>query len=241
MAAMVICNTNEKARSTPQNKCLRIISVQYANTHLDALRLETGVHSYATQSKQLIATAYEKGMRLPDQHPRHAALNVDVKHRLDRSSLREKVKEVIEGISIEGTERRQTEIAIPQPWSDRHKNWEVFTNETIKDDIPAVKSAVQDLGAEVTIYTDGSCTGGTRDGGAAAVATIGHVEDPACIEVCKAKGDMITTSYEEERRALHLGIEWLGTTQYSKAAFCTDSLSFLKSMDVLNPETASTR
>ena len=52
---------------------------------------------------------------------------------------------------------------------------------------------------------------------------------------------MITTSYEEERRALHLGIEWLGTTQYSKAAFCTDSLSFLKSMDALKPETAPTR
>ena len=45
-----------------QNKCLRLISGQYANSHRDALHLETGIPTYKTHSKQLIATAYEKGL-----------------------------------------------------------------------------------------------------------------------------------------------------------------------------------
>ena len=47
-----------------QNNCLRIISGQYRNTNTDALRLATGITKYATHSEQLIATAYDKGMRL---------------------------------------------------------------------------------------------------------------------------------------------------------------------------------
>lgn len=100
---------------------------------------------------------------------------------------------------------------------------------------------MKDLGSEVVIYTDGSCTGGTSDGGAAAVVTVGDAEEPTCIDVRQAKGNRYTCSYGEEARALDLGIDWLRESSHSKAAFCTDSLSLLQAMENLNPETHEIR
>ena len=225
-----------------QNKCLRLISGQYRNSHIDALRLATGIPSYATHSEQLIATAYEKGMRLPEDHPRRIALDKNVRHRHRlRSSFRERGKALTQRISVANIERRPSPILIHKPWTDCSKNWRVTTNESIRHDISAVKNAITQLNSEVVVYTDGSCSGGTSDGGAAAVATIGDVENPTCIEVRQAKGNAHTSSYGEEERALDLGISWLQESAYSKVAFCTDSLSLLKAMDSLNPETHNIR
>lgn len=56
-----------------------------------------------------------------------------------------------------------------------------------------------------------------------------------------SEGNAHTSSYGEEERALDLGISWLQASNYSKCAFCTDSLSLLKAMDSLNPETHAIR
>ena len=54
----------------------------------------------------------------------------------------------------------------------------VHTNEYVKVDILAMKHRIENLNAELTIYTDGSCTGGTKDGGAASVITDGPYDKP---------------------------------------------------------------
>ena len=95
----------------------------------------------------------------------------------------------------------------------------------IKHDIEAIRRRVETIDADINIYTDGSCTGGVSDVGAAAVVTTGPFDEPVCIDVIEAKGDRRTSSYEEERRALC--IDGL-----------TDSLSLLQAMENDHPDTA---
>jgi hypothetical protein len=67
--------TQFKRLETAQNRCLRIVTGQYANTDLELLRLEANVPSYRTHSNRLTATAYEKGLRYlkvtPGMMPSH--------------------------------------------------------------------------------------------------------------------------------------------------------------------------
>jgi ribonuclease HI len=229
-----------------QNKCLRLITGQYANSHTDALHLESGIPSYSTHSKQLITIAYEKGMRAPVGHPRRSALDInDITHRLLlRSSLREAGKLMSEKLSYNGLERTPSPIVIPNPWLSSFRNWNVITNREIKSDIAAILRVIDEHGATYVVYTDGSCTGGTTDGRAAAVITTGPAEAPHEIEVCQAKGSRFTCSYDEELRALNLGLDWCAATppdHTDSISFCTDSLSLLDAIDNLNPQTEDIR
>lgn len=70
-----LSDTQMKKLEVTQNSALRIISGQYRSTPVEALRLETGVQSYRTTSKQLVAKSYEKAKRLPADHPRARILN----------------------------------------------------------------------------------------------------------------------------------------------------------------------
>jgi hypothetical protein len=220
--------TQLRKLETVQNKCLRLITGQYANSDLDAIRLEAGISSYSTHSAQLTAIAYEKGMRLPEQHPRHIALAGDVPHKLQkRSSCREKAKATLSTLSLSNHTRQPISLPIIQPWSTNYRNWHIHTNETIKNDIPAIRDVIDGLNADLVIYTDGSCTSGLYDGGAAADITVGQFDDPQCTEVLEAKGSKLTCSYDEERRALLLGLDWLAKNPHDQVAFCTDSLSLL--------------
>ena len=57
------------------------------------------------------------------------------------------------------------------------RNWTVHTNTDIKKNIAAIKLLVEDINADVNIYTDGSCSGGVSNGGASAVITAGPFDD----------------------------------------------------------------
>ena len=117
-----------------------------------------------------------------------------------------------------------------------------MTNQDIKSDVPKSLSAIDRQNADVTIYTDGSCSGGIKDGGAAAVITMGPASSPVELEVSQAKGSSLTTSYKEEDRALNLGLEWVASHQEcATVTFCTDSLSLLQAIDNLNPTTTQIR
>ena len=226
-----------------QNKCLRAITGQYANTSAELIRLEAGLPSYRTHSNRLIALAYEKGMRLDDNHPRKAAINKTVKHKLKtRSSFRERAKALISPLSISQAPRAPFPRVLPQAVEESSENWTIVTNQDIKHSIPEIGSRIENLQADLYIYTDGSCTGGVRDGGAAAVITDGSFENPNCIEAIEQRGNRHTCSYEEEKRALLLGINWLQNHPgYRKVAFCTDSLSLLQAIDSRNPDTVDIR
>ena len=231
-----------------QNRCLRRITAQYANTSVEILRLEAGIPSYRTHSNQLIATAYEKGKRLPTGHPRREAVDgpeVPVVHKSKvRSSFRKRAEELVDPLSISGSPRDPILLYFAETWNEPEpeRNWSIHTNEAIKHDIPAIGRLVDSLYADVNIYTDGSCKGGTSDGGAAAVITFGTFDEPECMEVVKAKGDVHTSSYNEEMRALNLGIDWLQEAPLVEhCAFLTDSLSLLQAIDNDHPDTATIR
>ena len=72
--------------------------------------------------------------------------------------------------------------------------------------------------------------------------TDGPFSNPNCIDVKKMKGNLYTCSYEEEKRALILGIDWLRDHPgYRQVAFCTDSLSLLLAIESRNPDTLTIR
>tara|TARA_B110001454_G_scaffold192176_1_gene192306 strand:+ start:1042 stop:4992 length:3951 start_codon:yes stop_codon:yes gene_type:complete len=226
-----------------QNTCLRAITGQYQNTSVEILRLEANIPSYRTHSNRLIATAYEKGMRLPEDHPRRSALQNSVKHRLRvRSSFREMASQIVGKTSLADSQREPINITFPDISEDAEPNWIVHTNEDIKDNIQKIGDRIDSIQSEVTVYTDGSCTGGVTNGGAAAVITDGPFINPNCIAIVEKKGNTHTCSYEEERIAMLLGIDWLiNHPRYKRVAFCTDSLSLLQAMQSRHPDTAEIR
>ena len=227
-----------------QNRCLRATTGQYASASLDLLRLEAGLPSYRTHSNQLIATAYEKGMRLPDSHPRHQAIHqhLEVNHRTSRESFRKRGAELTSSLSIASCPREPLDFSMAEPWTEPERNWTVHTNMDVKKDIPAIKHRVQSINADVNIYTDGSCTGGVSNGGASAVITTGCFDEPTVIATKKAIGEARTCSYKEEARAMALGIDWLEeNARLQSCAILTDSLSLLQALDNDKPDTAEIR
>ena len=179
-------------------------------------------------------------MRAPTDHPRRIALDEDVNHRLRlRSSLREVGRRAVTELPYNNLERSPSPIVIPNPWHHSKQNWNIITNKDIKSDIAAILRAIDAQGATHVIYTDGSCTGGTSNGGAAAVITTGPAETPTEVEVCQTKGSRFTCSYDEEYRALDLGLGWIADNpeDHTNFTFCTDSLSLLEAIDNRNPQT----
>ena len=64
--------------------------------------------------------------------------------------------------------------------------------------------------------------GWNKERGAAAVVTDGPFNQPNVIEVIREKGNVHTCSYNEERRAMLLGLNWLQAHPgYERVAFCT--------------------
>jgi ribonuclease HI len=230
------------------NRCLRLITAQYANTYMEILRLEAGILSYRTYSDRLTAIAYEKGKRFPAGHPRRQAVDGQeepVAHRSKvRSSFRKHAEELVSPLSLSGLPHKPVLLPFHETWDEPEpeRNWTIHINETIKHDIPAIGRLVDSLLADVNIYTDDSCKDGTRDGGAAAVCTFGTFDDPQRLEVVKAKGDTHTLSYNEEMRPLNLGIDWLSNAPLVEhCTFLTDSLSLLQVFDNEDPKTAEIR
>ena len=75
-----------------QNQALCRITGQTASSPVEALRIEAGLSSCETVSRQLIATSREKALRCSPSHPRHLALEGEQRHRLCRDSWRESSK-----------------------------------------------------------------------------------------------------------------------------------------------------
>ena len=81
---------------------------------------------------------------------------------------------------------------------------------------------------DTVIYTDGSCKDGTQNGGAAAVITTGSARCPIELEVLQKKGNKYTCSYDEEKAAMNIALDWmLENSRSSDAVICSDSQSLI--------------
>jgi ribonuclease HI len=248
-----------------QNSALRIISGQYKSTPVEALRLETGVQSYRTTSKQLTAKAYEKALRLPADHPRAKILaeSNHPPHRTKKSSWRKEAQQIIAQLPICALPRKDINTPLKKPWSvDSAKpNWRVITSvdendpgvtnlfnnhmgntywnitvpQPTADNNPKSEQAIRSIdnfGVDTIVYTDGSCKGGTEEGGSAAVITTGSARHPVVIATIQKKGAKYTCSFEEEKQAMILALNWIvKENNPNHTVICSDSQSLLKNID----------
>ena len=221
-----------------QNRSLRLITGQLVSTSLEALRLEADVQSYSTCSKRLILKSNEKAQRSTDDHPKRIALNVTIPQCLQsRSSFRRKAEE-LSYLLPPDLQHRQNIIHFPSP------PWQQCSSHTgrISTSVPGITSRADDNNikrqcslstiisyqADYVVYTDGSASGGTRNGGAAAVVTRGCPYQPEVVTIIKAKGCTFTSSYEEEAAAMVSALSWTRTNANHHSftvLFCTDSKS----------------
>ncbi len=88
--------------------------------------------------------------------------------------------------TIEGVFRRQTAPTGPPP-----------TTETCLQTIYL-------LAGQLTVYTDGSATAGTKDGGAGVIVTRGDPVDPTILHQSHLRGAAFTSPFAEEAMQLAL-------------------------------------
>ena len=91
----------------------------------------------------------------------------------------------------------------------------------------AAAAQIRLLNAKLVIYTDGSASEGNKDGGA--VVTRGDPSHPVVLETLMKRGAAITSSFDEEDRAMNIAIHYLSTSviglNASRIAIVTDSQS----------------
>ena len=100
-------------------------------------------------------------------------------------------------------------------------------------------STIVSYQADYVVYTDGSASGGTRNGGAAAVVTRGSPLQPDVVTIIKTKGRTFTSSYEEEAAAMESALSWTLTNANHHSItvlFCTDSKSLCEALISSHPQ-----
>ncbi len=109
------------------------------------------------------------------------------------------------------------------------------------DLLPSAETCLQTIrlpDGQITAYTDGSSSAGTKDGGAGVIVTRGDPTDFATLHQNHLRGAAFTSSFAEEAAAMQLALEWATTDhpEYS-LTICTDSQSLLKTIERRSPMT----
>ena len=247
-----LSDTNLSSLYRLQNYPLRLITGQHVSSPLEALRLEADVQSYPTCSKGLILKANEKALRSTDDHPKRIALDVNIPQRLlSHSSFRRKAEE-LSTLLLTDLHHRQNITHFPSPpWQQSPSH-----DGRIATSVPGITgraddnnlkrqcslSTIASYQADYVIYTDGSASGGTRNGGAAAVVTRGSPLQPDVITTIKTKGQTFTSSYEEEAATMESALSWTLTNANHHSItrlFCTYSKSLCEALISSHPRTFS--
>ncbi len=92
------------------------------------------------------------------------------------------------------------------------------------------------MNARFILYTDGSATARTLNGGAGMVVTEGDLANPSTLLTKQQRGAVFTSSYDEEKAVL----EWL-LPSHAATAICTDSQSLLKAIRSGSADTTDRR
>ena len=247
-----LSDTNLSSLDCLQNHPLWLVTGQLVSAPLEALRLEADVQSYPTCSKRLILKANEKALRSTDDCPKHIALDVNILQCLQIcSSFRQKAEE-LSTLLPPDLQHRQKIIHFTSPlWQQRSSH-----NGRISTSVPGIAGRADDdnlrrqcslstivsYKADYMIYTDGSASGGTRNGGAAAFVTRGSPLQPNVVTTIKIKGRTFTSSNEEEAAAMESALSWTLTNANHHSIiflFWTDSKSLSEALISSHPRTFS--
>ena len=233
-----------------QNKALRLVTGQYRSTRVEALRAECGLPSMKVHMDRLIVKSREKAIRLPEDHPRRLAAEGDTTHRRKQTNWRAKSLQLSRILPQELDNRVNLEYFPEKPWISA-PHLEIYPLlegvDSRLDEIPIKKAAalkrIREVNAQITVYTDGSASGGIYEGGSAMIATRGDPEALEVIETRREKGAAFTCSYEEEVQAMITAARWIvdNCTGDEDIMICTDSQSLCMAMQSYNTETSCIR
>ena len=191
-------------------------------------------------------------MRSTDDYPKRVSLATNIPQRLQsRCSFRFKVNELSTLLPPELHDRQSINRFSSHPWQ-LNTSCEGRISTTVPgitgraDDLDQKRqcslTAIASYPADYTIYTDGSASRGTRNGGAAAVVTRGSVTQPEMVTIIKTKGRTFTSSHEEEAAAVESALAWTSTNvnhPSNSILFCTDSKSLCEALISSNPRISS--
>ena len=225
-----------------QNSALRAITGQACSTPIEALRIEAGVFSYRTQSNKLIMISHQKALRLPPNHPKAKCLLTDTNQRLQKDNWRHKALSLLSNIPAKLTGHFSPSKPLP-PWKEPTN---LVVNDTIYGmnrgtTLQSVLKLINSYEADTVIYTDGSATAGTTNGGYAVICTIGPAESPTVTNSIGKRGRTITSSYDEEKAALLTALKWIRENQMKNILICTDSQSLCKAITSQSADTMQIR
>ena len=234
-----------------QNRCLRLITTQALCAPTEALRAESEIGSLQATISANILRSREKGLRLPSDHPRSIAFCESAPDRLkSKPGARLKAELLSRSLPsltpLSSLPRSPLNFFAVRPW-DRG-----LTHCTVsptlpgitgrQDSVATIQSAAlrrtRELNAQYNIYTDGSASAGTTNGGAGVVITTGDPAAPDVVATLQDRGAPLTCSYEEERRAMQLAVDWIDQhlDQSTSANIFTDSQSLCMALLGSSPD-----
>ena len=183
---------------------------------------------------------------MPDDHPRKLALSANP---VPRKNQRKSWRQV--GLDLANRYRPDAEYEGLPLAACARAPWDSPNNLTVHESVPGISSKaddavtmreatlarIRDLNSSVVIYTDGSASAGTSDGGAGVVVTCGDPADPQITQTIAVKGAPRTSSYEEEVCAMNAALDHVrANCQEDQVTICTDSLSLCQALVSLNED-----
>ena len=224
-----------------QNRALRILTGQLADTPLECLRTEAELTSFETQIRHNCIVAWERSARLPAGNPRHKLFTSPIELKWKRSSFSTLAQAEYALIGLDQFPRDRFSLKKAPPWNwDRDPTWRVNTrlnggSDKSCDQRTLLTDTVDTIAAagevEITIYTDRSAERGYKNGGSAAVVTSGPATDPVKITSITRKGRRLKSSYETEVTAMLLAVGWIKNREnQGPFIICTDNQSTLTAL-----------
>ena len=224
-----------------QNKAARLITGQMASTPTDALKLETGFSDYTTIIRRMCLRSAEKAARMPSDHPLKETLLNAVPPKNDSPSWKKMVDSESKLLPRDASSRSPVSLFVRAPWRDT-PDIEVYPqlsgvsgrSDPLESKRAATITRLDALNSDLTLYTDGSASAGTRDGGSAVVITRGVAENPTELDRILRKGAGLTSSYEEELQAAKDAVHWISNNQdldpEHRITIATDSQSLCNAL-----------
>ena len=223
-----------------------MITGQLISTPLEALRLESSVQSYYSESKRKIVQAREKCLHTAADHPKQVALQNDIPQRIaTRFSFRRKATELSTILPEELSHCQVAKLFSSHPWLPS-----LFCTNQVSSTIPGI-SGRDDPPVTHTVISSqlhhvyrrfSKCR--HKEWWAAAIVSMGSPTQLTVVSSIKIKSRAFTSSYEEEIVAIETALQWAFTSAnsvQSSILICKDSQSLCEALSSCNPQTTSIR
>ena len=215
----------------------RIITGLTKSAPTEAVLIEADLDRIGKRANTLATVAYERSLRLEEENPRRRLAEKEVRQRLKKEGWRKKAKE--EWRDTMEVDRIEEGWMFPkplEPWLSLGNHEFVIegkkvANEGVNRDM-AKNKLLDNEEYDYVVYTDGSAREGRREGGAAAVITVGNFDEPEVVEKIQSPAGKWCSSYQAEMVALIEALKWLEAHQgeWRRARIVTDSRSSLDSV-----------